>query len=135
LQLAPTPPPKSTDNNVEEIKVRKSGAIGGYSQLQSSKFSKTEAKDSNSEGNNVITTLPPFTRYSSRKCAVVTDEKNFNKCSSTSPRGKSYEGTHQVRNIHYIFSPLSVFSVHIQTFQVSSKVYSNQQKMGDMRMT
>jgi hypothetical protein len=99
LQLAPTPPAKSINNNVEEIKVPKAEVIGGYSQLQSSKFSKTEAKDSNSEGNNVITTLPPFTRYSSRKCAAVTDEKNFNKCSSTSPRGKSYEGTRQVRNI------------------------------------
>jgi len=110
--VAPTPPPKSTDTNVGEIKVRKTEVIGGYSQLQSSKFSKTEAKDSN----NVITTLPPFTRYSSRKCASVTDEKNFNKCSSTIPGGKSYEGTRQVCNIHYIFSPLSVFSLHRQTF-------------------
>jgi len=116
LQLAPTPPPKSTDTNVGEIKVKKSDIIGGYNQLQSSKFSKTESKDSNSESNNVITTLPPFTRYSSRKCAAMTDEKNFNKCSSTSPRGKSYEGTRQVRNIHYIFSPLPVFSLHRQTF-------------------
>jgi hypothetical protein len=123
LQLAPTPPPKSTDTNVGETKVRKADVIGGYSQLRNSEFSKNEAKDNNSEGNNVITTLPPFTRYSSRKCAAVTDEKNFNKCSSTSPRGKSYEGTHQVRNIHDIFSPLSVFSVHRQTFQVSSKVF------------
>jgi len=114
--VAPTPPPKSTDTNVGEIKVRKTEVIGGYSQLQSSKFRKTEAKDSNSESNNVITTLPPFTRYSSRKCAAMTDEKNFNKCSSTSPGGKSYEGTRQVRNIHYIFSPLSVFSLHRQTF-------------------
>jgi len=115
LQVAPTPPPKSTDTNVGEIKVRKTETIGGHSQLQSSRFSKNEDKDSNSEGNIVITTLPPFVRYSSRKCAA-TDEKNFNKCSSTSPRGKSYEGTHQVRNIHYIFSPLSVLSLYRQTF-------------------
>jgi hypothetical protein len=101
---------------VGEIKGQKTEAIGEYSQLQNSKLSKTEAKDSNSEGNKLITTLPPFTRYSSRKCAATTDEKNFNKCSSTSPRGKSYEATRQVHNIHYIFSPLSVFSSHRQIF-------------------
>jgi hypothetical protein len=112
LQLAPTPPPKSTDGNVEEIKVRTTEVIGGYSQLQGSKFGKTEIKDSKNEGNNVITTLPPFTRYSSRKCAVMTDENNFNKLPSTTPRGKSCERTYQVQNIHYIFSSLRVFSCH-----------------------
>lgn len=112
LQLAPTPPPKSTDSNVEKIKVRKTEVTGPHSQPQGSKFSTTETKNSKNESNSVITTLPPFTRYSSRKCAVMTDENNFNKFPSTTSRGKSCDRTYQVQNIYYIFSLSSVYSLH-----------------------
>lgn len=75
--------------------------VGGYSHLRDSKFSSTRSDDnSNSEGHNVVTTVRPLTRYSSRKCSVDSDENKLNKLPSTAPRGKSCDEKYQVWNLN-----------------------------------
>jgi hypothetical protein len=98
FQLAPTPPSNKAGNNVQH---RQMQVVGGYNRLRDSRFSNTQSDDSsNSEGHNVVTTVPPLTRYGSRKCSVDSDENKISKLPSTAPRGRSCDEKYQVWNLN-----------------------------------
>lgn len=109
------PPSNYTENNVQEIQHRKVRLVGNYNHQRGNKFSEIQIQDSSNEGNSVVTTLSPFTRYSSKKYSADIDENKLDKLPSTTSRGKSSENGYQVRNIYYTFS-LTVFSPCLWVF-------------------
>jgi hypothetical protein len=86
-------PSNSTEKTLREIQHHDVQVV-----RRGSKFTEMWIQDGNSEGNNVVPTTSPFTRYSTKKYSVDIDENKLNIVPSTTSRGKFRGNTYQVRN-------------------------------------